>query len=852
MHQIDDLYLCENCFSMMEPGEKRCSVCGFEKENYQPETEELAVGEILAGKYLIGKMLGRGGFGITYLGYDIQGKKKVAIKEYMPSGLASRQPGQTGLSIYSGERMELFEKGAHRFYDEAKMVSRFNGNPNIVSVYEFFYENQTAYFVMEYLDGMDLKHYTVERGGRIPVKEALEMMMPVLDALAIVHSAGVLHRDISPDNIFLTKDHQVKLIDFGAARQVIGEGSKSISVVVKQGFAPIEQYQSHGRFGPWSDVYSFCATFYFMITGEVPEAAMDRMDLDQLMAPSDMGVDIPKPLEAVLMHGMAYRPADRIQNVIELKAAFQQAASGEIPQEFKTETVYVNPYSNSEGYGNSRSQNGYYGNSGEQNSGVRSDMEPSTEYGIFQFEKNEAYYRSEFAKLEEGKRGKFHIPACFLSFYWMFYRKMFAEGGILMAVFLILSLLSSVIGRTTGNAAAAGVIYTVIGIGIAAACGFLGNKIYYRYYQKINKEAQEKGNWVYKKRSGILKGGPLAGTVAGAAVVCILISGGTAFLMGTGEGVRQGTGDAASVGAPALTGDEEDQRLIKIVKDQTYLEEESNKTNDEVMGLYFDNPAWSVEEDEDTGKKQVIFEGEGFYAHQWKKYQFVYELDGDEAEMVKFSVDGDELRESSWGTFLRSIYSQYEHMDSRSLKEVKYRFFVNTVSHTTLDEAEFYLRKAKINYKTSTNKSGEKKTISTDESDETYVFYKMKKDIDRFITQGNYILIVKGDEADAGAFLEYCMGWSQSAKTNFYGGTSEKRIQESSLKERTETEMDIIKNEIYARHGMQFDDPLMNALFSTKDWYNGRYDEDSFRGNWNSAEQYNLNLIEKVEKELGY
>ena len=269
MQQVNGKNICENCFADMKETDLFCSVCGFRMDQYTPSPGALAVGEILAGKYLVGKMLGRGGFGITYLGYDIQGDRKVAIKEYLPDGLAARQPGQNTLTVYTGEKQELFKKGAEKFFEEAKTVSRFNGNPNIVSVYEFFYENNTAYFVMEYLDGMDLKKYVVSRGGKISQEEMAEVIMPVIDALTVVHSAGILHRDISPDNIFVMQDHTTKLLDFGAARQVIGAESKSLSVVLKQGFAPIEQYQTRGNFGPWSDIYSLCASMYFALTGQV-------------------------------------------------------------------------------------------------------------------------------------------------------------------------------------------------------------------------------------------------------------------------------------------------------------------------------------------------------------------------------------------------------------------------------------------------------------------------------------------------------------------------------------------------------------------------------------------------------
>ena len=425
MHHVEDLYLCEYCFAKLSGGEDVCPVCGFQKDTYEPEAGVLPAGEILAGKYLIGKMLGRGGFGVTYLGFDIPGKKKVAIKEYLPDGLAARQPGQTMISVYTGEKENLFKKGAERFFEEAKMVSRFNGNPNIVSVYEFFYENQTAYFVMEYLDGMDLKKYTAKNGGKLEVDEAVRIIEPIMDALTVVHSAGVLHRDISPDNIFLTNDNEVKLIDFGAARQVIGEQSKSLSIVLKQGFAPIEQYQTHGHFGPWSDIYALCAAFYFMITGKVPEAAMDRMELDQLMPPSAMGIEIPISLEQILMRGLSYKAADRPQSVIELKAGFMEALPKQEEEPGET-PVYINPYSVQES----------------------SKEEPFTEEKTqeskgFLFDKNEDYYQREFSKIREGKRAGFHVPAFFLTFFWMFYRKMFLGGGIVLGFLIVFQVIAA-------------------------------------------------------------------------------------------------------------------------------------------------------------------------------------------------------------------------------------------------------------------------------------------------------------------------------------------------------------------------------------------------------------------------
>ena len=268
---------------------------------------------ILAGRYMVGKVLGKGGFGITYLCYDLKLDKKVAVKEYLPDSLTHRNSGETAVSSYGDEREELYKNGAQKFYDEAKLVSRFNGNPNIISVYEFFFENNTTYFVMEYLDGTDLKHYIDEKGGKISENEALYVLDRISDALMVVHSMGVLHRDISPDNIFLCGEN-IKLIDFGAARQVMGEASKSLSVILKQGFAPLEQYQRKGKQGPWTDIYALGATIYYALCGRILDDAMSRLDNDELDSDG-----ISPALMIILKKMLAVRAENRYQSVFELK-----------------------------------------------------------------------------------------------------------------------------------------------------------------------------------------------------------------------------------------------------------------------------------------------------------------------------------------------------------------------------------------------------------------------------------------------------------------------------------------------------------------------------------------------------
>lgn len=335
---INNKNLCTYCFEEIFDSQGPCCSCGY-VEGRKPQDAVLATGTILMGRYTVGKVLGKGGFGVTYLAYDLKRESRVAIKEYMPDTLAYRTPGNTIISIYEGDKEESYRLGAEKFYEEAKTVSRFNGHPNIINVQEFFYENNTAYFVMEYIEGVDLKTYVAQKGGTLSEKDCVEILTPILNALIVVHSVGVLHRDISPDNIYVTKDCGVKLLDFGAARQVLGEKSKSLSVVLKPGFAPIEQYQTRGKQGQWTDVYALAATMYYCLTGQVPEAAMDRVeaemenrDADEVYLTLVNNSTVFQRMAAVLRRALALRPGERYQNMAEFKQALIAAQEQVQPQ----------------------------------------------------------------------------------------------------------------------------------------------------------------------------------------------------------------------------------------------------------------------------------------------------------------------------------------------------------------------------------------------------------------------------------------------------------------------------------------------------------------------------------------
>ena len=323
---------CDKCFSQLQPEDVSCPVCGWDPSQPQPASSTLPTGTILLGKYAVGRVLGKGGFGVTYLAFDLSRAERVAIKEYMPDTLSYRMPGTTPISTYFGEKEQNFHLGAEKFYEEAHTLSRFSGNPNITRVHEFFYENNTAYFVMEYIQGSDLKAFIAQNGGRLGEHAVLSLLWPLLGALEAVHAQGILHRDISPDNIFITDGGIVKLLDFGSARQVLGEQSKSLSVVLKPGFAPVEQYQTHGRQGEWTDVYALAATAYYCLTGRVPESAMDRVVEDTLEPPSVLGAEVSSAFEEVLLQAMSVRATGRIQNIPELRDALLRAVPDAAPQ----------------------------------------------------------------------------------------------------------------------------------------------------------------------------------------------------------------------------------------------------------------------------------------------------------------------------------------------------------------------------------------------------------------------------------------------------------------------------------------------------------------------------------------
>ncbi len=305
--------LCLGCMKPMKDQDMICPACGYVVGTPAKEAYHIPPGSSLNKRYLIGRVLGFGGFGITYIGYDQVLNIPVAIKEYLPGEFATRAPGQSAVTIYSGEWGEQFILGKDKFIDEARRLIRFQKVPGIVSIYDSFEENNTAYLIMEYLDGESLKE-KLEREKKLSVEEALGITKKVLTALAAVHKDEIIHRDVAPDNIYLTKAGEVKLLDFGAARFAMSKHTRSLTIMVKSGYTPQEQYQSHGKQGPWTDVYAVAATCYHMLTGVVPQNSMDRGKKDHLKPPSRMGVKLPKSVDRALMNALNLKVEDRTQS----------------------------------------------------------------------------------------------------------------------------------------------------------------------------------------------------------------------------------------------------------------------------------------------------------------------------------------------------------------------------------------------------------------------------------------------------------------------------------------------------------------------------------------------------------
>lgn len=305
------LDFCPNCFE--RTNEDVCPKCDYSIAALEYSHIELKPGTVLASRYVIGRVLGIGGFGITYVGFDRQTGKRYAIKEYMPKDIAYRsENGRIEPSSASDE--DVYSKGLDAFINETNVLITLSGNPGIVEAENFVVENNTGYLIMEYLDGISSKRLLASR-GTLDSEFALKILFSVAGALNSVHSKGLLHRDISPENIMVLKNGDIKLIDFGAARFFVGERSKSLELVLKHGYAPPEQYSAKGNQGKWTDIYALAATFYKLVTGDTLPDALSRINNDTVQRLDKINPQIKPYIGRTIEKALALNYRDRYQSV---------------------------------------------------------------------------------------------------------------------------------------------------------------------------------------------------------------------------------------------------------------------------------------------------------------------------------------------------------------------------------------------------------------------------------------------------------------------------------------------------------------------------------------------------------
>ena len=329
---------CLGCMQTFDNAFDICPHCGYVTGTKAASKMHLEPGTTLQNRYTLGRVLGQGGFGITYIAWDNRLQRAVAVKEYMPSAFASRLTGEKEISCYNEDARRQFRHGLEKTRSETQALAQFNDLESVVKVYDCIGENGTAYIIMELLRGKTVREILSQR-GKLPFAETMRIMTPILQTLDAMHAIHLIHRDVAPDNIFVCENGMVKLLDFGAARVISGTDDKTISIMLKAGYAPIEQYSSKSRQGAFTDVYAASATMYKMLTDETPPDSLSR-EPDGSDLVSLAQTDTPPAVQNVILHGMALNPANRIQNAQELLRALETAASAKkAPKKEKTESA---------------------------------------------------------------------------------------------------------------------------------------------------------------------------------------------------------------------------------------------------------------------------------------------------------------------------------------------------------------------------------------------------------------------------------------------------------------------------------------------------------------------------------
>lgn len=312
---IDIEHLCPGCMHQRKYLSQSCPNCGYPNRQIHA-TGALPPLTILSGRYLLGCPVGKGGFGITYIAMDLPKEEIVAVKEFFPAELAIRDEESDAVLPASEDKDLYFRTGLKSFCEEGRLLQLCADIPAIVSFREMLRENETTYLVMDYVQGISLRKYMKQHREPFAEDQALELMRPIMEALSAMHRRGILHRDISPENLILGEDQRLTLIDFGAAREFSTDEEENLTIILKRGYAPEEQYHSGSRQGPWTDLYAACAVLYHMMTNILPQEATARVESDQLTPLRRLpGFTFWESTCAALEKGLQVDPAERYADI---------------------------------------------------------------------------------------------------------------------------------------------------------------------------------------------------------------------------------------------------------------------------------------------------------------------------------------------------------------------------------------------------------------------------------------------------------------------------------------------------------------------------------------------------------
>ncbi len=326
---------CYKCMREFPDGFAICPHCGYEQAENTQDLYYLPPGTLLAnGRYQIGTAVNTGGFGIVYRAWDTVFDKMIAVKEYYPGGKVTRIPGTCQVVVYSEKDKGEYARGKQDFLIEARTVARFSNLPNVVDVYDYFEANNTAHMVMEFMNGIPYSQYIRQHGGKLDLQTAMAVTHGVLEALKEVHKAKVIHCDIKPNNIFIDTAGtvKVKLFDFGAAYLA---GVERKNDTLTPCYAPPELYNTKGKRGPYTDIYSVGAMMYFALTSIKPEEATDRLHEDHLIPLNKANPSVSVGVSNAVMRAMALKEDIRFQNAEQFAQALVKGNALDVEAEIR-------------------------------------------------------------------------------------------------------------------------------------------------------------------------------------------------------------------------------------------------------------------------------------------------------------------------------------------------------------------------------------------------------------------------------------------------------------------------------------------------------------------------------------